>query len=224
MSEAGPDITTSPAGGREDSAVQVQIPSDSDGPATAAGGTQEDLPAVLEALLVAADAPLGVEDVATSLPAADVAVREAFAHLAADYERARRGFRLRETATGWRLFAAPEHADTVRRLVVDASPVRLTQAALETLAVVAYQQPVSRGRVAAIRGVNVDAVVRTLVTRGLVTEVAQDESTGALLYGTTLQFLEKLGLRDLTELPPLVDYLPEDEAFRTIVDQVSTSE
>jgi segregation and condensation protein B len=83
---------------------------------------------------------------------------------------------------------------------------------------------VSRGRVAAIRGVNVDAVVRTLVTRGLVTEVAQDESTGALLYGTTLQFLEKLGLRDLTELPPLVDYLPEDEAFRTIVDQVSTSE
>jgi segregation and condensation protein B len=216
VSDPGPDITLDSDGG-EDPAAGASASPPVDGPPA-------DLRGVLEALLVASDTPLEPDDVGAALTVAAEEIRAVLAGLAEEYQAQGRGFRLRETATGWRLFCAPEHHDTVRRLVVDASPVRLTQAALETLAVVAYQQPVSRGRVAAIRGVNVDAVIRTLVTRGLITEVDQDESTGALLYGTTAQFLEKVGLRDLTELPPLVDYLPEDEAFRSIVEQVSTSE
>jgi segregation and condensation protein B len=129
--------------------------------------------------------------------------------LADRYEQQGRGFRLREIGGGWRLYTAEQYADVVERYVLDGQTARLSQAALETLAIVAYQQPVARSRVASIRGVSADGVMRTLVVRGLVREVDTDPQTGAVRYGTTRLFLEKLGLRDLSELPPLAPLLPE---------------
>ena len=126
-----------------------------------------------------------------------------------EYEREERGFELRRTGTGWRVYSRADLADVVGRFLRDGQSARLSQAALETLAVVAYRQPVSRARVSAVRGVDVDGVVRTLLARGLVVEVAKDPVTGAMLYGTTPSFLERLGLRSLDELPPLAPFLPE---------------
>ncbi|MGH3354250.1 MAG: SMC-Scp complex subunit ScpB, partial [Nocardioidaceae bacterium] len=119
------------------------------------------------------------------------------------------GFDLRELAGGWRFYTRDAFASVVERFVVDGQQARLTQAALETLAVVAYKQPVSRARVSAIRGVNVDGVIRTLVTRGLVEESGHDGETGAVLYRTTTYFLDRLGLKGLDELPDLAPLLPE---------------
>ena len=127
-----------------------------------------------------------------------------------------RGFELREAGGGWRIYSAAAYADVVGRFVVDGQQARLTQAALETLAVVAYRQPVTRGQVSAVRGVNVDSVVRTLTSRGLVAEVGTDPSTGAVLYGTTGYFLERMGLTSLDELPPLAPYLPEFDALEGV--------
>jgi segregation and condensation protein B len=141
--------------------------------------------------------------------------------LAADYDDGGRGFELRHVSGGWRLYTRADCAPYVERFVRDGQQARLTQAALETLAVVAYRQPVSRSRVAAIRGVNVDAVMRTLVTRGLVTEVGSEHESGALLYGTTPHFLERLGLATLEELPPLSEYLPDP--YTLDEEDVSTS-
>ena len=126
---------------------------------------------------------------------------------------ARRGFELREVGGGWRFYSRPALAPVVQRFVLDGQTARLTQAALETLAVIAYRQPVSRARVSAVRGVNVDGVVRTLTTRGLVTEVGTDETTGATLYGTTTTFLERMGLGSLDELPALAPYLPDADVL-----------
>jgi segregation and condensation protein B len=124
-----------------------------------------------------------------------------------------RGFELRSAAGGWRIYSAPAYADVVGRFVLDGQSARLTQAALETLAVIAYRQPVTRGQVSAVRGVNVDSVVRTLTARGLVAEVGTDPSSGALLYATTGYFLERMGLSSLDELPPLAPYLPDIDAL-----------
>src|SRR5690606_22743428 len=139
------------------------------------------------------------------------------AELAAEYAGERgsraRGFRLREVGGGWRVYSAPAYADVVGRFVVDGQTARLTQASLETLAVIAYRQPVSRGRVAAIRGVNVDGVVRTLLTRGLIEEMGHDDDGGAVLYGTTNYFLERMGMTTLADLPPLAPYLPDLETL-----------
>jgi len=148
-------------------------------------------------------------------------VAQVLRELAADYDAAERGFELRQVSGGWRLYTRASCAPYVERFVRDGQQARLTQAALETLAVVAYRQPVSRSRVAAIRGVNVDAVMRTLVARGLVTEVGSEHETGALLYGTTPHFLERLGLATLDDLPPLSDYLPDPYALDE--EDVSTS-
>ncbi|HEV7208630.1 MAG TPA: SMC-Scp complex subunit ScpB [Mycobacteriales bacterium] len=177
------------------------------------------LSAALEASLLVSDAPLTTESLAIGLRIPVAAVEQSLRKLAAEYEQAERGFRLRETATGWRLFAATEFTELVQRLLLDERPARLTQAALETLAVVAYRQPVSRARVAAVRGVSVDAVIRTLLQRGLVREVATEEGTGAVLFGTTALFLERLGIRDLSELPdlgPLLPGLSDPEDFETM--------
>jgi segregation and condensation protein B len=122
----------------------------------------------------------------------------------------RRGFELRRAAGGWRLYTRPEYATYVERFVLDGQSVRLTQAALETLAVVAYKQPVTRSRVSAIRGVNCDGVIRTLVTRGLIEECGTEPESGAYLYRTTTLFLEKLGLNTVDELPPLAPFLPDN--------------
>ena len=120
------------------------------------------------------------------------------------------GFALRRVAGGWRLYTRAEYAPYVEKFVLDGQQIRLTQAALETLAVVAYKQPVTRSRISAIRGVNCDGVVRTLVTRGLIEETGSEPESGAFLYRTTSLFLEKLGLDSVDQLPPLAPFLPDD--------------
>jgi len=130
--------------------------------------------------------------------------------ISARYTAAGHGFDLRRAAGGWRLYTRPEYAAYVERFVLEGQSVRLTQAALETLAVVAYKQPVTRSRISAIRGVNCDGVMRTLTTRGLIEECGTEGETGAFLYRTTALFLEKLGLNSVDQLPPLAPFLPDD--------------
>jgi segregation and condensation protein B len=130
--------------------------------------------------------------------------------LSAGYEAEERGFDLREIAGGWRFYTREECAPVVERFVSEGQEVRLTQAALETLSVVAYRQPVSRARVSAVRGVNCDGVMRTLTLRGLVEDAGTDPETGAILYRTTGYFLERLGLASLDELPDLAPFLPDN--------------
>ncbi|CAA9317585.1 MAG: Segregation and condensation protein B [uncultured Nocardioidaceae bacterium] len=163
----------------------------------------------LEAVLMVADLPLDhlVLAAAVGHPAEDV--RAELAALAAEYDEQQRGFELRLVAGGWRYITREEHAGVVERFVLEGQQARLTQAALETLAVVAYKQPVSRARVSAVRGVNVDGVVRTLVARGLVEEAGRDAETSAVLYRTTTYFLERIGLTSLDELPELAPMLPD---------------
>lgn len=170
----------------------------------------EDLRGALEAILLVVDEPVTEEMLAQVLdaPAADVTVE--LTSLAVEYNDTRRGFELRRAAGGWRLYTRGDYSVYVERFVLDGQSVRLTQAALETLAVVAYQQPVTRSRMAAIRGVNCDGVVRTLVSRGLIEECGTQPEFGAFLYRTTQLFLEKLGLDSLEELPPLAPFLPDD--------------
>jgi segregation and condensation protein B len=171
----------------------------------------EELDARIEALLLVSDAPLALPTIATAVDRPIAVVRQAVERIRDDYEgRAggrRRGFELREVATGWRLYARVEHDEAVRALAEAESPGRLSQAALETLAVIAYRQPVSRGQVAAIRAVSVDSVLRTLQAKGLVEEVGRSAETGAALYGTTDELLVALGLRSIDELPPIAPLL-----------------
>ena len=141
---------------------------------------------------------------------------------AAEYEQSGRGFELRQISGGWRFYSHPDLSPIVEKFVLDGQQSRLTQAALETLAVIAYRQPVSRARVSAIRGVNVEAVMKTLVTRGLVEESGLEHETGAILYSTTSFFLEKLGLNQVSDLPALAPFLPDvdalDEVLSTLTD------
>ena len=162
----------------------------------------------LEALLIVADEPLDEPTLAAAVDHPVEAVTQALADLVREYDEDRRGFELRHVAGGWRYYTREELAGVVERFVLDGQQARLTQAALETLAVVAYQQPVSRSRVSAIRGVNVDGVMRTLLTRGLVEEAGNDAETGAHLYRTTSYFLERIGIGSLDELPELAPFLP----------------
>ncbi len=177
----------------------------------------------LEAVLMVADEPVSAVQLATVLALPTTEVELLLTELVDDYRggtgRAR-GFELRQVGGGWRIYSAPAYAAVVGRFVLDGQSARLTQAALETLAVITYRQPVTRGQVSGVRGVNVDGVVRTLTTRGLVAEVGTDATTGALLYGTTGYFLERMGLGSLDELPPLAPYLPEIDAL----DGVDTAE
>lgn len=166
----------------------------------------------LEAILMVADEPQSLVSLATALSVPVPAVRQSIERLVADFDGAdggtRRGFELREVGGGWRIYVRPEHDDVVRDFVLTQNPTRLSQAALETLAVIAYKQPVTRSQVAAIRAVNVDSVVRTLVARGLITEVFTDPDTGAINYGTTDALLVNLGINSIDELPhisPLLD-------------------
>lgn len=163
----------------------------------------------LEAVLMVADQPLDHLTLAQAVghPPHDVDV--ALAELAAEYDAQGRGFELRRIASGWRYYTREALAPAVERFVLDGQQARLTQAALETMAVVAYRQPISRARISAIRGVNVDGVVRTLVTRGLIAERGVDGETGAVLYGTSSYFLERMGLASIDELPELAPLLPE---------------
>jgi segregation and condensation protein B len=139
-----------------------------------------------------------------------------------EYAEAGRGFELRQVAGGWRFYSRSDCAEVVERFVRDGQQSRLSQAALETLAVIAYRQPVARSRVAAIRGVNVDGVIRTLTTRGLIEETGQEPGSGALLYATTDLFLDRLGIASLAELPPVMDYLPNLDSLDDFLDQTSS--
>jgi segregation and condensation protein B len=167
------------------------------------------LPTQLEAVLIVAEEPVPTELLAERLGFPVSEVDAALHTLARDYAETGRGFALREVGGGWRFYTAAEAGDCVEQFVLAGQTARLSQAALETLAVIAYQQPVSRGRIAAVRGVNVDGVVRTLLTRRLIDEAGTDVETGAMTYRTTSYFLERMGLRDLGELPPLAPLLPE---------------
>jgi segregation and condensation protein B len=197
--------------------VDLSEPQDSRGePAVAVA-----LPAALEAILLVVDEPVSEVTLAQVLERPRDQVAAALHALAAEYTAAGRGFDLREVAGGWRLYTRAELASVVERFVVDGQQARLTQAALETLAVVAYRQPVSRARVSAVRGVNVDGVMRTLLTRGLVEECGTEPESHAVLYRTTSYFMERLGIGSLDELPALAPYLPDLETLD--IDHLSTS-
>jgi len=169
----------------------------------------EELAGGLEALLFVMDDPVDEQTLAGALHCPVEQVRAGLAGLAAGYDERRSGLTLRKVGEGWRLYTREEHAGVVERFLVDGQRSRLTQAALETLAVIAYRQPVTRARVSGIRGVGVDGVMRTLLSRGLVHEVGTDPDTGGGLYATTPLFLERLGLRSLADLPELAPLLPE---------------
>jgi segregation and condensation protein B len=168
------------------------------------------LRASIEAIMLVADEPVSEIVIAQVLERPRAEVSEALRDLADSYTAEERGFELREVAGGWRFYTREECAPLVERFVSDGQEVRLTQAALETLAVVAYRQPVSRARVSAVRGVNCDGVIRTLVLRGLVEEAGTDPETGAILFATTGYFLERLGLPSLDALPELAPFLPDN--------------
>jgi segregation and condensation protein B len=167
------------------------------------------LDAALEALLLVVDAPTDEATLATAVEQPVERVHAALERLAAAYAAAGRGIDLRHVGAGWRFYTRDRYAPYVERMLLDGQRARLTRAALETLAVVAYRQPVTRARVSAIRGVGVDAVVRTLTSRGLIREAGADPDTGGGLYVTTPLFLERLGLTGLDELPELAPLLPD---------------
>ncbi len=184
---------------------------DDDAPAAdVAEQAAPDLKAALEAILIVVDEPVNAVTLAQVLERPTHEVETALRELAAEYSGHGRGFDLRDVAGGWRFYTRADCAQLVERFVRDGQQARLTQAALETLAVVAYRQPVSRARVAAVRGVNSDGVMRTLVARGLVEEAGTDPESQAVLYRTSSYFLERLGLKSLDELPELAPFLPDD--------------
>lgn len=177
--------------------------------------TDETIPLIekLEAILLILDEPLGLVALAAAVSSPVPAVRQAIETLVDDYDGnghgPRRGFELREVGGGWRLFVREDLDDLVAEFVGGQAPARLSQAALETLAVIAYKQPVTRSQVASIRAVNVDSVVRTLLARGLITELFADSETGAINYGTTDALLQNLGINSLDELPPISPLLDD---------------
>lgn len=172
----------------------------------------------IEAVLMIIEEPVSAVQLAQVLEQPLAEVAELLKELALEYHLQGRGFELKEIAGGWRIFSRSEYAAVVGRFIVGGQQTRLTQAALETLAVVAYRQPISRARVSAVRGVNVDGVIRTLVTRGLIEEAGTHSESGAMQYRTTSVFLEKLGLNGIEELPPLAPYLPEINALGELSD------
>lgn len=168
-----------------------------------------ELDAALEALLLVVDSPVGEDSLASALDQPVERILGALQRLRDGYTDAVRGIDLRRVAQGWRLYTRDVFAPFVERLLLDGQRAKLTRAALETLAVVAYRQPVTRSRVAAVRGVNVDGVMRTLVARGLVEEAGIDSETQGVLHRTTELFLERLGLSSLEDLPPIAPLLPD---------------
>ncbi|MDN4639412.1 SMC-Scp complex subunit ScpB [Agreia sp. PsM10] len=188
------------------------IPSPDD-PVAPAPVVVADVDRALEAILMVADEPQSLVALATVVSRPVAVVRQAIERLVDDFDGVggsiRRGFELREVGGGWRLYVRADYDYVVTDFVSTQNPSRLSQAALETLAVIAYKQPISRGSIASIRAVNVDSVVRTLLGRGLITEVSTDAETHAILYGTTDLVLTQLGLNSLDELPPISPLLAD---------------
>ncbi len=176
------------------------------------------LEAACEAVLLLADEPLDILTLATIVRRPADQVEAVVRGLSDQYTDDGRGFDLRAVAGGWRFYTRSDCADVVSRFVIDGQQARLTQAALETLAIVAYRQPISRGRISAVRGVNVDGVVRTLITRGLVDEAGTEPGGHATLLQTTPYFLERLGISSIDELPPLADHVPSYADIGDLVD------
>jgi segregation and condensation protein B len=176
----------------------------------------------IEALLFVSDEPVSAVRLARVIDAAPGEVESVLASLAEEYRADERGFQLREVAGGWRLYTHPAHHDVIEQYVLSWDTRRLSQAALEALAVIAYHQPVTRAGVNAVRGVNSEGVIASLVEKGLVREAGRDKNQGnAILYQTTRTFLEKFGLKDIAELPPLEEFAPDTETQEAIRDRLS---
>lgn len=186
-------------------------------PTTGEGDRERELRRAAEALLLVTEEPIAVELLAQLLEVGTDRVEALCVELAAEYDATDRGFQLVKVAGGWRYQTHPDLAPYVERYVLDGQSGRLSNAALETLAIVAYKQPISRAQIAAIRGVNVDGVIRTLVQRGYVDEIGRDHGPGqAVLYGTTSSFLEKLGLNAIDELPALGEFVPGADVYEAL--------
>ncbi len=182
----------------------------------------DELGRVLEALLLVVDTPVTVEALASATEQPVYRIAAKLQVMADELTERDSGIELRNTSEGWRMYTRARFAPYVEKLLLDGARSKLTRAALETLAVVAYRQPVTRARVSAVRGVNVDAVIRTLVARGLITEVGADEDTGAVTFATTELFLERLGLTSLTELPDIAPLLPDVDTIDDLTETLDT--
>lgn len=174
---------------------------------------EDNLHSAIEAILMITDAPVSLVALATALEQPVNVIRDTVLELQLEFNgqdgNRARGFELREVGGGWRIFVRADFDWAIRMFVANENPTKLSQAALETLAVIAYKQPISRGQVASIRAVNVDSVVKTLLSRGMITELYTDSETGAVNFGTTDLMLELLGINSLDELPPLSPHLPD---------------
>lgn len=179
------------------------------------------LSAAIEALLLLADEPLTTLALAQATRYPVDEVEATVRRISGEYSEQGRGFDLREVAGGWRFYTRAECSPLVERWVLDGQQARLTQASLETLAVIAYRQPISRGRISAVRGVNVDGVIRTLVARGLIEEAGHEDESHSILYRTTSHFLERIGAASLNDLPPLADHLPSLAELDDVLDSVA---
>jgi segregation and condensation protein B len=204
MSDANPDLSAP---------VVAMAATDADDSASVSGA--------LEALLLLTAEPVTEFELAQAVGVPESVIAETLAELEAFYTETGRGFELRQVAGGWRYYTREEYADLITRYVMEGQTSKLSQAALETLAVVAYTQPISRARVSAVRGVNVDGVIRTLLSRGLIEEVGHDQESGAVLFATTSYFLERMGLKTLDELPPLAPQLPEVDELEAELGQLT---
>lgn len=171
----------------------------------------------VEAILMVVEEPVSEVILAQIIEVPTEQILEALHRLSADCEDQGRGYALKQVAGGWRFYSHPDLAPLVEKFVLDGQQAKLTQAALETLAVIAYRQPISRARVSAIRGVNVEAVMKTLVTRGLVEECGVEHETGAILYRTTHYFLERIGLNRVEDLPALAPFLPNIDGLDEVI-------
>jgi segregation and condensation protein B len=194
-----PDLDTAPESDSEADSADLDSPELG----------EAELGSVLEALLLVVDTPVTVDALASATAASPDRVAATLTRLAAELAERNSGIDLREAGGGWRMYTRARYAPYVERLLLDGTRSKLTRAALETLAVVAYRQPVTRARVSAVRGVNVDAVMRTLLARGLITEAGPDSDSGAAAFATTELFLERLGLSSLTDLPDIAPLLPD---------------
>lgn len=205
-----------------DETVTDETPGFVPSPSEASLLDDDELARVLEALLLVVDTPVSPEALAsaTAQPIANVAAT--LVRLAAELNNRDSGIDLRETGGGWRMYTRARFAGYVERLLLDGARSKLTRAALETLAVVAYRQPVTRARVSAVRGVNCDAVIRTLVARGLITEAGTDPDSGATTFATTELFLERLGLADLAELPDIAPLLPDVDVIEDLSENLDS--
>ena len=180
--------------------------------------------AAIEALLLLTDEPMPAIELAqiTRAPLPDV--ERVLHELSVEYTEQMRGFDLREVAGGWRFYTRSECSPLIERWVVDGQQAKLTQAALETLSVIAYRQPVTRGRVSAVRGVNIDGVIKTLLTRGLIQEAGTENESGAIFYKTTSFFLERLGISSLADLPPLAEHIPDLADLDAVLESVASGD